>query len=392
VSCCLSLTYIRFGNRSLAKQLARFQGHNIASELAPAAAISPRIAQLASSFPLLFAALVTGYGPDEHRAQATELIITGAPLSRVAEAMGLPLCLRHLPPEACPLSFSHVMWSPAASRLLASLIPSDPQTARAWLAGISYAARYGDETIAIWIARQHRLFAGEKTLPLPHLLLPFVLYAWHSRHHPGLLFDWAPWMPSLELPEVYFRTVAWLKMIKPFVDLDTRGVDDAWLPEGRWGEYHFTPIADPRALIREAIAMESCLIEYSEGIARNFCRLFRIARSGRSIATMEVRPHETTGLPTVFQTKGMNNADCPQDVLHATEQFLTEHARMITDARLPASTGASHRLNNMLKYYCASMPEEMTEWVSSMPFWHLQLCAITVGRTIGETARWMHWK
>jgi hypothetical protein len=38
------------------------------------------------------------------------------------------------------------------------------------------------------------------------------------------------------------------------------------------------------------------------------------------------------------------------------------------------------------------MPAEMNDWVGDMPFWHLQLCMFTVGRTIGETARWMHWK
>lgn len=381
----------RMGSRSLAAQLARFQGHS-AGHLAAAAAISPRIAQLTSSFPLLFAALVTGHGPEDNRAQATGLTIAGAPLSHVAAAMGLPLCLRHLPPEACPLSFSHVMWSTAASRLLASLIPTDPPIARAWLAGTSYAARYGDETIAIWVARQHRLFGGEKTLPLPHLLLPIVLYAWHSRHRPGLLLGWVPWMPSLELPEAFFRTVGWLKMIKPHVDLDPWGVDDPWLPEGRWGEYHFTPIASPIALRLEAIAMESCLIEYSEGIARNFCRLFSVEQAGRTVATMEVRPSETTALPTVFQIKGVKNADCPAEIQHAAEQFVKQHARVITNPRLPANSGPTHRLKGLLRHYVASMHPEMSDWVTDMPFWHLQLCTITVGRTIGETAPWMHWK
>jgi hypothetical protein len=302
-------------------------------ELASAAAISPRLAQVASSFPLLFVALATGYGSDEDRAQATELIITGAPLSRVAAVIGLPLCLRHLPPEACPFGFSHFMWSPDASRLLASLIPSDPLIARAWLGGTSYAARYGDETIAIWIARQHRLFAGEKSLPLPHLLLPFVLYAWHSRYRPGLLLGWVPWIPSLELPEAFFRTVAWLKMIKPHVDLDPWGVDDTWLPEGRSGEYNFTPIASPIALRNEALAMESCLIEYSEGIARNFCRFFSVEHAGQTVATMEVRPSETTALPTLFQIKGVKNADCPAEIRHAAEQYVKQHARVVTNAR-----------------------------------------------------------
>lgn len=355
---CLSQKQNRIGNRSLAAQLARFQGHT-QSHLAAAATISPRIAQLAFSFPLLFAALATGHGPDDNRAKATGLTFAGAPLSRAAAAIGLPLCLRHLPPEACPLNFSHVMWSPGASRLLGSLIPSDPLIAGAWLDGTSYAARYGDETIAIWIARQHRLFTGEQTLPLPHLLLPFLLYAWHSRHQPGLLFDWVPWMPSLELPEAFFRTVGWLKMIKPYVDLDMWGVDDTWLPEGQWAEYHFTPIARPLAMMREAIAMESCLIEYSEGIARNFCRLFRIARSGQSVATMEVRPCKTTGLPSVFQLKGVKNATCPAELQVAAEQFVKQHAHVITSPPLPGNAGPSHRLTGLLQHYSASMPAEM---------------------------------
>jgi hypothetical protein len=255
---------------------------------------------------------------------------------------------------------------------------------------VSFAARYGDETIAIWLARQHRLFAQERFAP--YSLMPLILYAWHSRHRPDVLLFSVPWVPSLELPEAFFRTVAWLKMIKPHVDLDYWGVVDSWMPAGRWKGYFFTPLSTPNALTLDAIEMQNCLSEYGEGLARNFCRLFSVRRAGQKIATMEVRPCDVSRHPVIVDMKGPNNSECSVEVWHAAEQFVKQHARPVVDQIVPPNIGASHRLKGMLLYYCAAHPDEMSEWVRTMPFWHLQRSTMTLGRLIGERALWKHWK
>src|SRR5262245_29074605 len=88
------------------------------------AAISHNLGQLAHTFPLLLHALATEYGPRDARLAAIHLIEQGRPLAEVAAALGLPVCLRSLPPEACSARLAWTRYSADFNRLIANHVPS----------------------------------------------------------------------------------------------------------------------------------------------------------------------------------------------------------------------------------------------------------------------------
>ena len=116
--------------------------------------IPPRLADLAVSFPLLFFMLASDSGSFGRRMQAARLAELGAPLADVADAYGLPLSLRRIPPEACSLRLPWVGWSRDAGPQLANHIPDATEKIASWLPPVFHAARLCDEHFAIWIARQ----------------------------------------------------------------------------------------------------------------------------------------------------------------------------------------------------------------------------------------------
>src|SRR3974390_229751 len=91
-------------------QIARFPG-SVRARVRSCAAASPCMSQLAITFPLLLQAIATEYGPSEARSAAIKLVELGRPLAEVAAEIGLPLCLRRIPPEACGDSLP---WAPCS--------------------------------------------------------------------------------------------------------------------------------------------------------------------------------------------------------------------------------------------------------------------------------------
>ena len=155
--------------------------------------ISPRVAQLAVSFPLLFSVLTYPYGPYGPRADAIVAAVNGTPLREVADLVGLPYCFRSIPPEACPKHLQYHHWSAAAHRQLRPLIPQDAAEIYPWLITLFIAAERGDEAVAVWMARQRCLILLARLHP--DTLQPLLMFAWYSLHYPAILHPNGTWSP-----------------------------------------------------------------------------------------------------------------------------------------------------------------------------------------------------
>lgn len=372
-----------------ALQLARFAYRN-GGRLAACAAIHPRVAQLASTHPLAFFTLATAGGPLDARELAILRTVEGKPLSVVSAALGLPLCMRRLPPEVFKTRLLHVRWSPGASRRLSPLIPRDTRTARAWLGGITLAARIGDETIAIWLARHHKLFAEGRTLP--RSVIPLIVFAWHA-NRPDLLYGVQPWTPDMDGATTVMRAAAWVKRVKLHAIMAETGLEDVWLPEGELRGVRFVPLTTPRALIEEASAMNNCLVEYGEGLARNICRLYSIRRGGVRLATLEVRPSGRSGRLVGVQMRGAGNADCPLDLWHLATQWVDSHtqagARMTTGAHPPLCV--DDQLRAFLVPYLSQLTDRDKSFVALATFTSMQDQLAELGRLVGAKTVFLRW-
>ncbi|MBX9924892.1 MAG: hypothetical protein K2Y05_00915, partial [Hyphomicrobiaceae bacterium] len=248
---------------------------------------SPRVAQLASSYPLLVLLLATGYGSDAARKDAVARANEGASLGKIAEALSLPLSLRRVPPEAC-VNLPFASWSTDASRELASLIPKTAAAAASWLKTIFHAHIRCDETFALWIARQRPLFTGRQLPDLP--LQGLAAYAWCSRFSPIPIDEplTAPWQPDVGLDTACSRAGLWAREIAIVADLSPSGLPAAWVPQADLDGLLFTPILTPESLIAEARVMANCVVSYSERMAKGNSRLYSVTRNGRRVATVEI--------------------------------------------------------------------------------------------------------
>jgi len=196
--------------------------------LATTVVVSPRVAQLANSYPLLFLLLATGYATLADRQRAIAAADDGRPLQDIADALSLPLCLRKVAPEAC-VQLPFAGWSREASRELGGMIPKTPEATACWLKAIFQGHADCDEAFALWLARQRQLFSGTN-LP-EHALRALATYAWCSRFSPLPLSQplSVPWQPDYGLDAACARAGHWAREMAIVTDLGPEGLTDSWI-------------------------------------------------------------------------------------------------------------------------------------------------------------------
>lgn len=333
----------------MAAPLARY-GERYQKTLAECAGVSERIAQLATTYPVLFFALATKYGPLEERRAVIRLAVDGRPLSEISAAIGLPACFRRLPPEACSSALPYVRWGEDANRRLATHVPNDPAVAAAWLAEVQFAARSCDETFAIWIAGQRSLFEGRAAEP--GNLLPLALFAWQSRyaHQVGLTSPPQPWMPCLGVDVAIMRASDWLRELRSECLFAAGELAESWVPESAFKGFTFKPLTTMKSLKDEAAAMRNCVHTYGQLIAEGECQLFSLRQQDHHLATIQIQPFNDGY--TIAQLKGPANANCDDGVrLLATLWLRQFKRRTIKAKKFPRQRTANERLQEILDPY-----------------------------------------
>ena len=285
------------------------------------AATSPRIGELAETFPGLLFALATGYGGAERRQEALRLIHAGAVLRDVADRVGVPWWLRRLPPEAFQFSLVGLPVGAAFSLRIGNLVPSEPDEAPAWLARTLFAYRTVGEGYALWIARQKRFpsgVAGEITETL------LAAWAWHSLHPdtPAYPLLRTQWSDGVSLRRALEEAKAWSMRIDLAVALGT-GIEDTWFPSGICGAHEFVALARLEQFLSEAQAMNNCLDQFADHVRQGRTRVFSIRKSGRIVADIEIGPHDDDCcVPRIVQLRGPRNRRVGPEIWQAALTWL----------------------------------------------------------------------
>ncbi len=288
---------------------------------------SRELDDLLASFPALLFALAGGYGSAAQQRKAREMVQDGAPLRQVAAVLGLPLWTRNLPVGAFQGRLGPLPVGRAFGREIGNFIPESPAQIWRWLHVLSLATRAGGETFALWLAR-NRIWPRKHAPRLHQLIKVLAGFAWFSGHPhsmAGRLID-RPWSPQLGLRAAVSRCKIWYERLLLEYYLGD-GLADVWLREGAFAGHQMVALRTPSALCHEAQVMRSCLCDYGPQLGLHDCRLFSLRQNGRSLATVEIRPHPLDPQTlSVWQMRGPGNAACSDAIRSVVESWMKSQA------------------------------------------------------------------
>lgn len=283
---------------------------------------SPRVADLAVTFPAALYALASRHGPPKRRAEALDLIEAGAQLREVAVALELPLWLRRLPPEAFSGKLRALPRSDIFARRIVNHLPTASDHGAFWLQSVAFGAKAADEMFALWLAQQ-RVFQDPGN---PEELFGLIAaYAAISTGPPSRAKSLivVPWRPEMAIDTAVCAAKSWLNRMRLVIQLGEGALTDPWLAAGETRGYDFVPLLDESALLSEASAMQNCADQYADRLARDKCRLFSIRRRGVRIATLEIGPHpREAGVLAIAQLKARHNLPATAEVWQAAHTWL----------------------------------------------------------------------
>ncbi|MFN0217532.1 MAG: hypothetical protein ACKVP4_01830 [Hyphomicrobium sp.] len=291
--------------------------------------LSPRAADLALVFPGLLAALAAKRGGAERRRGALELIDAGAQLKLVARALGMPMWMRRLAPDAFNLGVPDPLpRSERFGRRIAARIPGPHENSGLWLSSVLFAERAASEEFATWIAQQRIFNERGKAEDLLEVL---TAYAWYStaRDTEAYKLIAVPWRPEIAFDTALCAAKSWLNRVRLVLQLPPGAITDSWLQAGVANGHSFEPLLDCRQILAEAHAMQNCADQYAERIARHRCRLFSVRRNGQRVATIEVahHPRETSYL-AIMQLKARHNMGAGPDVWQAAYAWMASQQNL----------------------------------------------------------------
>lgn len=285
---------------------------------------SSRVGDLALAFPGALHVMADPSTAQDRRELGYRLVDGGAPLKDVADALGVALWLRRLPPEAFHGGLLHLPDSESFARRISNRLPTVRRSSRFWLESVAFAHEAADEDFAIWLADKLEELRDGKPESLFRVL---AAYAWFSRSAAPAGRDLIAvrWRPEMALETAICAAKSWLNRMRLVCQLPSGAVEDGWLAAGEIDGFTFKPLLDAESLLDESKAMNNCADQYADKIARDRCRLFSIRRGKLAVATVEVAGHPREPMMlTVTQLKGRNNLPASAEVWRLAYRWLGE--------------------------------------------------------------------
>ncbi|MEL7302588.1 MAG: PcfJ domain-containing protein [Pseudomonadota bacterium] len=268
---------------------------------------SPKLEDLADSFPALLFALATGYGTQRQRGRAFTLIAEGRSLKDAATALGVPLWMRRLPASALEHRLEAIPTSPEFDAAIAHLIPSTPDIAAAWLSRVLYAAEACGEPFALWTAKHHRTAAVAAD---DEMFRYQCAWAWFTTADDtvGAQILRRPWTPSISPRRVSEEVVIWRRRLALAYALAARPDSADWAEPRDVNGHSFVPLTSVQDFVDEGEAMTNCLDQYTGQLDDGAVSIFSIRRQGRRVANLEIRLDTEEGCaPVISQLKRPRN-------------------------------------------------------------------------------------
>ncbi len=293
---------------------------------------SARIADLATVYPGLLAALAGRRGGARDRTKALRMIEDGAALKSAARILNMPMWMRRLPPEAFVRLPPTLPLSESFAKRIAARLPREHDDAAFWLESVVFAERACGEDFAIWLAGQS---VFQNRAPCDAMFPILAAYAWFSLKPgtEGHRYIVVPWRPEISFDTALCAAKSWFNRVRLVLQLPPGTIDDCWLKPATLNGFTFVPLLDHAEIFSEAQAMQNCADQFAERLALGTCRLFSVRKLGQRVATLEIAQHEReVGILSIRQLKARHNMPAGTDVWQAAYGWL---ARQDNLRRIP---------------------------------------------------------
>ncbi|CAN0126632.1 unnamed protein product, partial [Phaeothamnion confervicola] len=168
------------------------------------------------------------------------------------------------------------------------------------------------------------------------------------------------WKPTLGAARAAKEATLWRERMALEVCLGP-GLADTWIPEGSVAGLEFVALRTASDFIAEASRMDNCLDRYADKLTGRTVRVFAIRREGRSIANIEISPHEREpGHPVIAQLRGPHNRRAALEVWRAAYQWLGSQPIRLADRRIAIRVGPAvrkRRQDEIWRAFIAVLPE-----------------------------------
>ncbi len=297
-------------------------GYRQKNRLAKFAAGSPRLAQLASSFPLLFFALATGYGNARQRALALRMVDDGCKLRDIAAVMELPMALRRVVPAMLiePLVVARLT-DKGATSLASRALRAGPSQRNSVAVGF-YGSRLYNEAFGVWLAQ---ISVCDRVREL-EAVRAVAIYAWASNQmdDPDVSLGVPPWVRELSLETACDNAREWINRLQWRRYFQGLPLKDHWMRPGSYEGFDIVPLLTMADLKAEIAVMRNCLAAYVPRLISGKTRLYGVRRGKDRLATVEVA-HTGDDTLVMMQTKGPGNVTVSTAIFRAVEKWWSDH-------------------------------------------------------------------
>lgn len=316
------------------------------------------LTDLLYAFPGAAVALAAEHPGSGMREHAIGLVKSGRSLKKVAGALGVPMWLRRLPPEAFDVPVAFMPDDASFALRIVNLIPKRDAQIPIWLRWVAFGAQACSHDFALWLAGQMEKIEPGDDVPL----LPLAIYAWYSgkRDVVASRLIEKRWHKKISLIEAVHHTRQWLERAVIEYCLGQDALRRNWMSSVSSRGFRFVPLISAEALREEGDAMQHCVGLYWDQVAIGACMIFSVRHRGKRVATLEVyRRTPTSREPHIGEFRGLANCDPDRKVIEAANAWLARQGNYPISAEIAVAGIPAHcsRWQALWQPYCAEKSE-----------------------------------
>jgi hypothetical protein len=226
--------------------------------------------------------------PCEARAVVIARIAAGEPLDKIAADLGRAPWLNLVAPTALGKHFEHQPMSDAFAAAIAPHIPADVERQRVMIKVVSIANAFGDQHIALMLAKRIALEHYDLT-EFEIMLLAMFLAINKDPDIPAHRLIPRHMREDQSLQTLVRCAVCWFCWVLYETLFGKEGVADTYRPGGWFLGVEFVPLRTVEQFFTAARRYDNCVAMMAPLLLRDMSRIFELSQNGVPLGLVEIR-------------------------------------------------------------------------------------------------------